>query len=124
MPGLGHFELNMPRCYFQFIWDFILNRVGKTINFISPNAQKSLQNAYDHHRAWQRFDFFLGILNEMLEPYVNFCTDTTAKPIVEGFKNWCETNVTNEAYFLLFEILITYGPSGIFLFRAGVRRNY
>ena len=122
MPGLGHVELNMLRCYFKLTWDIVMEHVGSTMNFKSPKAKQSLYCVYDHHKSWQAFlTFLIGTSDHIIQHYIDTCTVNKYTPNSNHFFQWCNS-IKNKAFAVLLELLFSYG-FGIFLFRAGVRRN-
>lgn len=52
MPGLGHEETSMIRCFNKITWAALLKNLRRMLNFMSPVAQLTLCNVHEHHKSW------------------------------------------------------------------------
>ena len=53
MPGLGHEEMNMLKCFNKLIWQPLLQNLADILSFHSNAAQSVLFDVSDHHKSWE-----------------------------------------------------------------------
>jgi 7-cyano-7-deazaguanine synthase in queuosine biosynthesis len=122
MPGLGHEELNMLKCFNKLSWQPLLKHLGRILNFESEKAQTSLLNVSNHHKSWDAFlVLFLGTADELLIPYVRDSIIHHKVPNVDDYMKWASA-LHDDTYSFVREIMFTYALS-ILIYRIGVRRN-
>ncbi|XP_062592407.1 uncharacterized protein LOC134253831 [Saccostrea cucullata] len=123
IPGLGHYEINMVKCIFGFLWKVAFEDLGKMLGFKSATALASLRACADHHKSWQTLQIFLHAMSEeLITPYVRHCKSDNLHPSLAGYYGWLQSSQPTALYEFMREVVFTYCLS-IHVFRAGVRRN-
>lgn len=122
--GLGHYEANLLKSYFDLNWEPFLEHFCSEMAFTSPAAKNFSRQCKDHHLAWQMLvAVHHATLQELVLPYVRYCLTNNEEPTVDGYFLNYKANLSNDpCYRYSFEQVCRYA-SAIIIYRMGTRRN-
>ena len=90
----------------------------------SEKAQQAALNCTDNHKTWQMIlTFYLGILLELVKPYVEKCIKDQTESSVEKIISFVKSQNAIANYMYIFEMVCKY-VQGLMNFRAAIRRNH
>ena len=122
--GLGHYESNLLKSFFDLNWEPFLEHFCHEMSFTSPAAKHISRQCNDHHLAWQMLvAVHHATLRELVLPYVRHSLLNDNDASVDGyFQYYKSTLSTHPCYEYMFEQICRYA-SAIVIHRMGTRRN-
>ena len=117
-PGQGHFEINLVKLLFRYLWPVGLETLASMLGFNSPKALSFAYQATNHHKSWEILHlYFQSVVRHQLNHYAQ----TTPSPTATEFFHWVSQQ-PNATYRYINHMVFWY-LSALFMFRQGVREG-
>ncbi|CAC5422487.1 unnamed protein product [Mytilus coruscus] len=124
--GLGHYEMNLIKSFFELNWVPFLEAMCEEMGFESDASKLFAKRCKDHHKSWRLLLIFhLGSLQELVLPYVRHCLLLKSTPSAKGFLGFNARFYSSKEYPNLTYLMDQVGKysQGIINLRMATRRN-
>ncbi|CAC5389991.1 unnamed protein product [Mytilus coruscus] len=122
--GLGHYEMNVIKSFFELNWTPYLESMCELLNFTTDNAKTFAKTCKDHHVAWQLLlVFHTTAMKEMVLPFVRKMILSKESPTPETYLTFYKEVLSNNPRWKNLHLQVFRFSQAIINLRMGVRRN-
>ncbi|XP_071139288.1 uncharacterized protein [Mytilus edulis] len=122
--GLGHFEMNVIKSFFELNWTPFLEKMCEIMQFTSDNAKNFAKTCKDHHVAWQLLlVFHTTSLKEMVVPFVRYMMKQGEMPTPDKYLLFYKEFMSSNPRWAYLHLQVFRFSQAIINLRMGVRRN-
>ena len=122
--GLGHYEMNIIKSFFELNWIPFLEKMCEILKFNSENAKYFAKTCKDHHVAWQLLlVFHTTALKEMVVPFVRLMIQQKETPTPEKYLIFFKTIMSSNPRWAYLHVQVLRFSQAIINLRMGIRRN-